>query len=118
QLPLTKRRTILQSVLPAKESIFLLSETFDTTGTAFFEAATKMELEGIIAKKADSIYMPGTRSKEWLKIKTEKRQEAIIAGYTRNENTSRLFSALLMGVYENGELQYIGPVGTGFSDEF
>jgi len=118
QLPLTERRELLRSVLPAKENIFLLSENFDTSGTEFFEAAGEMQLEGIIAKKADSLYTPGLRSKEWVKIKTEKRQEAIIAGYTRNETTSRLFSALLMGVYENGELKFIGPVGTGFSDQF
>jgi bifunctional non-homologous end joining protein LigD len=74
-------------------------------------------LEGIIAKKVDSIYVPGIRSKDWLKIKTEKRQEAIIGGYTKNENTSKQFSALLLGVYENGELVSIGPVGTGFTDK-
>ena len=117
-LPLVERRALLRSVLPAKENIFLMSENFETSGTEFFEAAGNMELEGIIAKKADSMYTPGLRSKDWVKIKTEKRQEAIICGYTRNETTHRLFSALLMGVFENGELQFIGPVGTGFSDQF
>ena len=76
-----------------------------------------MGLEGIIAKKANSLYTPDIRSKEWLKIKTETRQEAIICGYTNNENGRKKFSALLMGVYENNELRYIGPVGTGFSDK-
>lgn len=117
-LPLTERRELLRSLMPKQENIFLLSENFDTSGIAFFDAASDMHLEGIVAKKADSAYTPGLRSKEWVKIKTEKRQEAIIAGYTRNETTSRLFSALLMGVYNKGELQFIGPVGTGFSDEF
>jgi bifunctional non-homologous end joining protein LigD len=118
KVPLTERRALLRNVLPADDKTILLSENFDTTGTEFFKAAGKMELEGIIAKKADSLYTPGLRSKEWVKIKTEKRQEAIICGYTRNETTSRLFSALLMGVYDKGELQFIGPVGTGFSDQF
>jgi bifunctional non-homologous end joining protein LigD len=76
-----------------------------------------MGLEGIIAKKTDSNYVPGTRSRAWLKIKTQQRQEVIICGYTRNENTSRQFSALLLGLYENGELKFVGPVGTGFSDK-
>ena len=59
--------------------------------------------------------MPGSRSKEWLKIKTELRQEAIIGGYTLNEGTNKLFSALLLGLYEQGEFRFIGPVGTGFN---
>ncbi len=115
-LPLIERKKILQLIAPQSASI-RVSESFDTGANEFFEVAKKMKLEGIIAKKAQSIYMPGFRSKEWLKIKTETRQEAIIAGYTRNENTSKKFSALLMGVYDNGKLQFIGPVGTGFSDK-
>ncbi len=76
-----------------------------------------MGLEGIIAKKNDSTYTPNIRSKNWLKIKTEKHQEAVIAGYTKNEKTSKKFSALLLGVYEDNELIFIGPVGTGFTVE-
>jgi bifunctional non-homologous end joining protein LigD len=115
-LPLTERRTILRSVIP-KNSLIKISETFDASGSEFFALADKMGLEGIMAKKATSLYTPGLRTKEWLKIKTEKRQEAIICGYTKNENTSKHFSALLLGLYENGELQFIGPVGTGFSND-
>jgi bifunctional non-homologous end joining protein LigD len=115
-LPLTERREILRSVMP-QNGIIKLSENFDATGKEFFELVTKMRLEGIMAKKANSIYTPNLRTKEWLKIKTEKRQEAIIAGYTRNENTSKQFSALLLGLYENNQLQFIGPVGTGFTNK-
>jgi bifunctional non-homologous end joining protein LigD len=116
QVPLQDRKNILQQIIPAN-SIIRVSENFTTTGTEFFSLADKMGLEGILAKKADSIYQPDYRSKEWLKIKTEKQQEAIIAGYTRNENTSKQFSALLMGLYENNELIFIGPVGTGFTSK-
>jgi bifunctional non-homologous end joining protein LigD len=116
-LPLTERRRLLKSIIPAGESIIQFSGSFETSGTKFFELANKMGLEGIIAKKADSVYSPGIRSHEWLKIKTEKRQEAIICGYTKNENTSKQFSALMMGVYDDNELRFIGPVGTGFSDK-
>lgn len=112
--PLTERRQLLEKHIPDKGNI-RMSKAFDTSGTEFFSAAEKAGLEGIIAKKADSLYVPDSRSKEWLKIKTEKRQEAVIGGYTINENTSRKFSALLLGLYENGKFQYIGPVGTGFS---
>ncbi len=115
-LPLTERREILRSVAP-QNSIIKLSENFDATGKEFFALADKMGLEGIMAKKATSLYIPDLRTKEWLKIKTEKRQEAIICGYTKNENTSKQFSALLLGLYKNGELQFIGPVGTGFTNQ-
>ena len=116
-LPLSERRKILQSVVPENHDIIQRSETFDIPGKELFDLTDKLGLEGIIAKKEDSIYIPGTRSKDWLKIKTEKRQEAVIGGYTRNENTSKQFSALLLGVYENGEFVSIGPVGTGFNNQ-
>lgn len=116
-LPYTQRREILQAVLPAGYDCIRLSQVFNASGTEFFKAADKMNLEGIIAKKAGSGYLPDVRSKEWLKIKTQKRQEAVIAGYTHNEGSKKKFSALLMGVYEGSEFRYIGPVGTGFSDK-
>ena len=113
QSPLSERREVLQQIIPDNDFL-RLSENFAVTGTEFFELADKMGLEGIIAKKNDSTYMPNVRSKQWLKIKTQKHQEAIIAGYTKNENSSKKFSALLMGVYEGDDLIFIGPVGTGF----
>ena len=113
QSPLSERRELLQQIIPDNDFL-RLSENFAVTGTEFFELADKMGLEGIIAKKNDSTYMPNVRSKQWLKIKTQKHQEAIIAGYTKNENSSKKFSALLMGVYEGDDLIFIGPVGTGF----
>src|SRR5690606_3389852 len=70
---------------------------------------------GIMAKRLESTYRPDNRSKDWLKIKTEKRQEAVIGGYTKNEGTSKPFSALLLGVYEDGEFRSMTPVGTGWS---
>lgn len=114
QTPLSERRKLLEEIIPAGGTI-RLSKTFDAKGTDFFELANKMDLEGIIAKKADSVYIPDKRSKEWLKIKTIKHQEVIIAGYTRNENTSRQFSALFLAIYQDGELVPISPVGTGFT---
>jgi bifunctional non-homologous end joining protein LigD len=116
ELPLTERREKLMSTLPDHPMIHI-SQTFDTTGTEFFEAAKKMKLEGIIAKKADSLYFPGARSKEWLKIKAAKRHEVVIGGYTQNEGSPKHFSALLAGVYEKNKLVYTGKIGTGFSDE-
>ncbi len=113
-LSLVERREVLTKIIPSNDTI-RLSENFELTGTEFFKLADKMGLEGIIAKKNESSYSPNVRSKEWLKIKTEKHQEAVIAGYTQNKSTSKKFSALLLGIYKNDELIFIGPVGTGFT---
>ncbi len=113
-LPLTERREILRSVAPVND-IIKLSENFDATGKEFFELADKMGLEGIMAKKATSYYIPDLRTKDWLKIKTEKRQEAIIGGYTKNEGSNKPFSALLLGLFDGNVFRSLGTVGTGFS---
>jgi bifunctional non-homologous end joining protein LigD len=116
-LPLKERQAILQSILPTDNDHIRQSKVFDANGIDFFAAAERMGLEGIIAKKADSVYTSDLRSKEWLKVKVQRRQEVVIAGYTKNEGTGKSFSALVLGVYKNGELQFVGKVGTGFSDK-
>ncbi|HEV8507729.1 MAG TPA: DNA ligase D [Chitinophagaceae bacterium] len=114
-LPLEERHQLLQAIIPEKNNIIKISEQFNTSGKDFFSLAEQLKLEGIFAKRLSSTYTPGNRSKDWLKIKTEKRQEFVIGGYTKNENTSKLFSALLVGLYENGEFHFVTPVGTGFN---
>jgi bifunctional non-homologous end joining protein LigD len=114
QLPLTERRKILKEILPASEHI-KLSDNFETNGIEFFKLAQEMSLEGIIAKKEDSLYFPGTRSKDWLKIKTQERQEVIIGGFTKNEGSSKKFSSLLVGVFKNKDFVFTGKIGTGFT---
>jgi bifunctional non-homologous end joining protein LigD len=116
RLPLTDRKAILKSIIP-EEGIIKYSESFSESGTQFFEAAKKTGLEGIIAKKADSLYHSGDRSSEWLKIKANKRQEVVIGGYTKNDDSSKLFSALLVGFFEKGKLIYTGKIGTGFNTQ-
>ncbi len=114
--PFTKRRELLEQLIPESDTI-RLSETFDQDGKVFFELAEKMGLEGIIAKKSDSSYSAGMRSNEWLKIKANKRQEMVIGGYTRNVGSLKAFSSLLVGVFDKGTLRYTGKVGTGFNDK-
>ncbi|WP_300603649.1 DNA ligase D [Niabella sp.] len=116
-LPLTERQAILKAVLPADDDRIRLSTVFNVPGTEMFAAAQKMGLEGIMAKRASSTYTADLRSKEWLKIKVHKRQEVIIAGFTKNAGTSKTFSALLLAVYDKKKLTYAGKVGTGFSDK-
>jgi len=117
QLPLIQRQAILKEVLPTNDDRVRQSKVFAANGVAFFEAAEKIGLEGIIAKKASSVYTSDLRSKEWLKIKVQRRQEVIIAGFTKNAGTAKAFSALILGVYDGTHLRYVGKVGTGFSDQ-
>jgi len=116
-LPLIQRLAILKDILPTDDDHIRQSKVFSAGGIDFFNAAQRIGLEGIIAKKADSTYTSDLRSKEWLKIKIHQRQEVIIAGFTKNEGTSKSFSALVLAVYDGGELRYMGKVGTGFNDK-
>jgi bifunctional non-homologous end joining protein LigD len=116
-LTLIDRQAILKAILPQDNDLIRLSPIFPEKGTEFFEAAKKLGLEGIMAKKADSKYLTNFRSHEWLKIKVHKRQEVVIAGFTINEGTEKKFSSLLLGVYNHGSFEYAGKVGTGFSDK-
>jgi bifunctional non-homologous end joining protein LigD len=116
-LTLRERLAILKEVIPTDDDRVRISQVFETRGIEFFDAAEKIGLEGIMAKKADSVYTSDLRSKEWLKIKVQRRQEVVIAGFTKNEGTAKAFSALILGVYQGKTLKYVGKVGTGFSDK-
>ncbi|GGG90627.1 ATP-dependent DNA ligase [Parapedobacter pyrenivorans] len=114
---LSERKAVLQTLVPQDGGVIKSGYTITTKGTDFFAAAGKLGLEGIIAKRSDSPYHPGDRSTDWLKIKSQKRQEVVIGGYTRNAGTSKPFSSLLLGVFEGSKFQYAGKVGTGFRDQ-
>ncbi|HWB55707.1 MAG TPA: DNA ligase D [Gaiellaceae bacterium] len=116
-LPLVERRERLAALLPSRPDTVRLSEAFED-GEALYAAAKKQELEGVVAKKSDSRYLPGRRTRDWLKVKTHHEQEFVIAGYTkgRGKRSGRLGS-LVLGVNEGGELRYVGNCGTGFSEE-
>lgn len=116
RLPLIQRRDILRQLMPAS-GIIRYSDHIDDIGEDFFEIARKNNLEGIIAKKKDAAYIPDSRSRNWLKIKIEEQHEAIICGYSKNRDSDRLFSSLVLGVYKEGRLIYIGQSGTGFTEK-
>ena len=80
-----------------------------------FKEAQKHGLEGIMAKRAQSRYLSGARSKDWLKIKTGKRQEVVIVGFTAPQRSRPRFGALVLAVRDNAGWRYVGRVGTGFS---
>lgn len=111
--PLVERKQLLTSIL--KPSTYLrISEHIEANGTAFFHEAEARHLEGIIAKRSDSTYQAG-RSSSWLKIKTQFRQEVVICGFTAPRRTRKHFGALVVGLYDKGELRYVGHVGGGFN---
>jgi bifunctional non-homologous end joining protein LigD len=114
-LPLVERRKRLEQLLDRRNKTVRLSETFDD-GQALLEAAKQQHLEGIMAKRLDSRYLPGKRTRDWLKIKTHSEQEFVIAGYTKGTGRrASSFGSLVLGHYAGGELVYAGNVGTGFN---
>jgi bifunctional non-homologous end joining protein LigD len=114
-LPLRRRKEILKSILPDND-VVRYSEHVEGSGIALFDAAIKEGLEGVIAKNAESPYRTDARSKDWLKIKTHMRQEAVIAGFTEARGGRKHFGALVLGVYEGNRLVYIGHTGGGFNE--
>ncbi len=117
KLPLSERQETLREILPAGDDSIRVSQVFTSNGLDFFEAARKMGLEGIMAKKSDSVYIPDNRSKDWLKIKVNRRQEVVIGGFTKNQGSAKTFSSLLLGVFDHGKFEYVGKVGTGFTEK-
>jgi bifunctional non-homologous end joining protein LigD len=112
---LTERRKLLQKLIPTAIPTIRFSETIEGNAHELIKVIHNMGMEGIMAKKSDSLYYPGLRTREWLKMKAGNRHEVVIGGYTQNEGTSKTFSSLLVGVYKNKKLHYMGKVGTGFS---
>lgn len=95
-----------------------LSPKVIADGTDLFEAAKEQRLEGIVGKRRSSRYEPGRRSRNWVKVKTTFDADVLIAGWTAGEGrrAGRL-GALLMAVYDDGALRYVGSVGTGFTEQ-
>jgi bifunctional non-homologous end joining protein LigD len=114
-LPWRERREILESIVTQTGPLGL-TLVHEASGRTFFDAAKTLGLEGIIAKKADSIYDPGRRSRHWRKIKAMRTLDAVICGWTPGGGSrSDSFGALLVGAYdEEGTLRFVGQVGTGF----
>jgi bifunctional non-homologous end joining protein LigD len=113
-LPLVERRKRLEQLLDRRNKTIRLSEGFGD-GRALYEAAKQQRLEGIIAKRLDSRYLPGRRTRDWLKVKTHQEQELVVAGYTKGTGRrASSFGSLVLAYYVGEELVYAGNVGTGF----
>jgi bifunctional non-homologous end joining protein LigD len=116
-LPLIERKKIAQQVIPADSTIIKYSDHVRGSGIEFFNKAVQMDLEGVIAKRANSLYIPEKRTRDWLKIKNHNTQEAIIAGYTAPRGGRPYFGALVLAIKDQNSLRYIGHTGTGFTED-
>lgn len=114
-VPLIERKEFLKKILPDVPTI-RYSDHVEGQGIKFFELIKQQEMEGIMAKKANSLYHTATRGKDWLKIKVISEQEAVIAGYTEPRGGRKHFGSLVLGVYKDNEFVYIGHSGGGFND--
>jgi bifunctional non-homologous end joining protein LigD len=116
KLPLVDRKECLRLLVPSLGTV-RYGDHVAEEGKAFFDAASEQRLEGIVAKRARSLYT-GTRTRDWIKIKCQRRQEFVIGGYTDPQGSRGHFGALHLGVYDgpasSPRLVYVSKVGTGF----
>ena len=113
--PLEERRRLLAGVLRPDPRV-RLSEHVEAGGISFFEAARARGLEGIMAKDRRSPYVPGKRTDRWQKVKIRPEQELVVGGWAKGTGKAVDLGALLVGVYEDGELRYAGKIGAGFTN--
>lgn len=115
--PLIERKKILEKIVKESNRV-LISTHIIGEGKKFFEEVKAKGLEGIMAKRLNSTYQIGKRSKDWLKIKALNSLDAIICGYTLGEGKrEKYFGALILGVWHEGKLRYLGRVGTGWKEK-
>ncbi len=115
--PLIERKKILNETVKEGKNV-LLSVFVENQGEAYFQASIEKGLEGIMAKKRNSIYTQGNRSDSWVKIKKSKECDCVIFGYTPGSgNRKDTFGALILGLYDDQTPVFVGKVGTGFTQK-
>ena len=116
RVPLEERKQLLRQQVTDGD-VVKFSDHYPEKGLALFQAAAQKGLEGIVAKKRDSLYVE-TRSRDWLKIKITQRQECVIGGYTDPEGSRAYFGSLVLGLYDRQKrLIHVGQAGTGFDQK-
>jgi bifunctional non-homologous end joining protein LigD len=116
--PWTARRKRLERFIGSSPpNAVRLGDTGPGDGEKLLARARRDDWEGIIAKRVDSTYQPGVRSREWLKLKVEFRQEFVVGGYTEPRNTREHLGAVLLGYFDGDDLVYVGHTGGGFNRE-
>jgi bifunctional non-homologous end joining protein LigD len=115
RLPTRRRKEILAQIVPAEGRI-RFSGHVEGQGCDFYKAISAQELEGMMAKNGACPYEEGRRSRDWLKIKRLHEQMAVIGGFTEGRHSRQHFGALVLGVYDGGDLVYVGHTGGGFDE--
>jgi bifunctional non-homologous end joining protein LigD len=114
--PWTVRRKHLEQLLRRRTNHRVrISESIPGDGEEMLARARRDGWEGVIAKRTDSPYQPGVRSRAWLKLKVEHRQEFVVGGWTEPRNSREYIGALLLGYFEDDRFKYVGHTGGGFT---
>ncbi len=116
RVPLEDRKRLLRSVLRERQNIRYAGHV-EADGVAFYQAVVERGLEGVIAKRRASLYLPGQRSMDWLKLKARPEQEFVVGGYLAGDRRHAGLGSLLLGVYEGAVLRYVGRVGSGIDEQ-
>ncbi|MGE5530093.1 MAG: non-homologous end-joining DNA ligase [Patescibacteria group bacterium] len=114
RLPFRRRREILEETL-APADRFILTQVVPERGRDYFAAAAALGLEGVVGKKLDGPYLPGRRSRHWVKFKHTRTASFAVCGWTENPTARGALASLVLGAYVDGRLANFGLVGTGFS---
>jgi bifunctional non-homologous end joining protein LigD len=112
--PLIGRKELLRKIIPSETGILRFSSHFDENGDLLLSHACRLSLEGIVSKIADDPYRPG-RGKTWVKSKCSSRQEFVIGAWVPSTTSRKAIGSLVLGVYEDGKLEHVGRVGTGYT---
>lgn len=112
--PLIERKELLRQIIPSETGLLRFSSHFDANADLLLRHACRLSLEGIVSKTANDPYRSG-RGKTWVKSKCSSRQEFVVAGWVPSTTSRKAIGSLILGVYENGNLQHVGRVGTGFT---
>jgi bifunctional non-homologous end joining protein LigD len=115
--PLIERRQLLAKLLKKAPDNIRFSEELQGSREELLQVARQFQLEGLVAKRPDSLYEPGQRSGAWVKVKLTQQQEFVIGDYTPREGSRMYFGSLLVGYYGSDGLLFAGRVGTGFSEK-
>lgn len=110
-----RRHLLFENIKPSHQLV--LADSIEGQGIAYFNSISEMGLEGVIAKKKGSNYLPGKRVKTWLKFKKKKTGLFIICGFVVNPTSRGQLSSLILGAYLGDKLTFFGMVGTGFTQK-
>ena len=115
EVPLLERKNFLCRMLDSSRE-FRFSDHQLEHGKQLFELARQQELEGIVGKRIDSVYV-SARSQNWVKLKATKTLDVVVGGWTAPRGSRTHFGSLLLGLYQGKALRFVGHVGTGMDEK-